>query len=140
MISGSSRLSLSVALLLALAGCGEQTRPQDDSGVLPGPPNLTALVFQSTRRSGATPIGYITQYEVWIGAPGSTIPEAGLVIGEKTPVFQRIDEELIPTTPAAIAVGDLLEVWREPGAAYGSVQAPPGAPAYYALQVVVTRP
>jgi hypothetical protein len=99
-----------------------------------------ALVFQNTRRSGATPMRYITQYELWIGAPGSTTPGAGRVIGEKTPVFQRIGEKLTPTTAAAIAVGDLLEVWREPGVAYGSVQAPPGAPAYYALQVILTRP
>jgi hypothetical protein len=140
MISGSSRLSLNLALLLALAGCGERTPLQDEPEVLPGPPTLTALVFQSTRRSGATPVGYITQYELWIGPPGSTTPEAGLVIGEATPVFQRIGETLMPTTAAAIAVGDLLEVWRESGAAYGSVQAPPGTPAYYALQVIVTRP
>jgi hypothetical protein len=140
MRSGSSRLSLSSVLLLALAGCGDQTRPQGDPAVLPDPPNLTALVFQSTRRSGATPVGFITQYELWIGPPGSTTPEAGLVIGEKTPVFERMNETLIPTTAAAIAVGDLLDVWREPSAAYGSVQAPPGAPAYYALQVIVARP
>jgi hypothetical protein len=131
---------LSLALLLALIGCGEQTPPQDDPGILPGPPNLTAVVFQSTLRSGPTPAGYITQYELWIGASGSTAPEAGLVVGEKVPVFQRIEQELIPRTPAAIAVGDLLEVWREPGGAYGSVQAPPGAPAYTALQVIITRP
>ena len=140
MIRVASRLSLGFALLLALAGCGDQTRPEGDPQILPDPPNLMARVFQSTRRSGPTPAGYISQYELWIGAPGSTAPEAGLVIGEKTPVFQRIDEELVLTTAATIAVGDLLAVWREPGAAYGSVQAPPGRPAYYASQVVVTRP
>jgi hypothetical protein len=141
MVYSTSRFIRWALPVLLVTGCGgDQIAPPDNTDALTDPPDLSAIVFQKTRRSGATPAGFITQYELWIGPAGSPRPDAGLVLGEKTPVFQRLGADLRPATAAAIGVGDLIDIWREPGAAYGAVQAPPGAPAYYALQVVVSRP
>ena len=141
MVSSTSHFIRWALPVLLLTGCrGDQVAPPDNLDPRTDPPDLSAIVFQNTRRSGATPAGFITQYELWIGPAGGSGPDAGLVLGEKTPVFQRVGADLRPTTAAALGVGDLIDVWREPGAAYGAVQAPPVAPAYYALQVVVSRP
>ena len=129
------------SVLLLLAGCdGEQSRPPDDPEILTRPSDLTAVVYRTARRSGATPVGPITQYELLVGAPESSAPDAGLVLGEATPVFRRDGDDLIPVTPGAIAAGQLIEVWHNGSVIYGATVAPPGAPAYYALQVAIREP
>jgi hypothetical protein len=140
----SSRWRCAGSLLapLLFAGCGEPTQPPDHGGGLPDPPDLVAVVYQTTHRTGTSPAGPLDQYELWVGPRGSSAPDAGLIVGPAAPVFRRVGGELRATTGAAIAVGDHIEAWRDTlgGAAFGSVQAPPGAPAYFALQVVIAQP
>ena len=96
---------VALPLLLFTIGCHDQTRPNDGGGVLTDPPDLTVVVLQAKRQSGVTPIGYLTQYELWIGSPGSASPEAGLVLGEKAPIYRRAGDRLVPTAAAGIQVG-----------------------------------
>jgi hypothetical protein len=74
-----------VALLLTalLAGCQDGTDPSTTL-VLSRPPDLTAVVFQSTHESGPTPGGFVSQYAVWIGNFSATTADAGVVVGAVT--------------------------------------------------------
>jgi hypothetical protein len=134
----SLRRLFPLLLTTLIAGCQDETGP-DTTLVLSRPPELTAAVFQSTHESGPSPNGPISQYAVWIGSPGATNADAGVVVGAGTPVFVRSSGELTRTTGAAIAVGDLIEVWRDASVAYGAVQAPPGQPCYHGTQIVIAR-
>ena len=128
-------------LLLAIAtvlGCQENAGP-DTTLAVSGPPALTAAVFQSTHEEFVSPVGPISQYAVWIGPPAGTRPDAGVLVGAKTPVFLRINGGLARATGAAIKTGDLIQLWRDSSVAYGAVQAPPGAPCYQATQIVIER-
>lgn len=129
-----------VVLLLTLAttGCQDGTGPSTTL-VLSRPPDLTAVVFQSTHESGPTPGGYVSQYAVWIGSSGALNADAGLVVGSATPLFMSSHGKLTRTNAAAIAVGDVLQVWRDASVAYGAVEAPPGKPCYTSTQVVILR-
>lgn len=134
----SARSMLAPLLMAWIAGCRDGTGSNTEL-VLSGPADLTAVVFQSTHESGYAPGGYISQYAVWIGRPGATSPDAGVVVGTETPVFLSTAGELTRVTGADIAEGDMLQVWRDPSVAYGAVQAPPGRPCYLGLQVVIER-
>jgi len=129
-----------IVLLLTLVttGCQDGTGPSTTL-VLSGPADLTAVVFQSTHESGPTPEGYVSQYAVWIGSSGAINPDAGLVVGSETPLFASSDGKLTRTSAAAIAVGDVIQVWRDASVAYGAVEAPPGKPCYTSTQVVILR-
>jgi hypothetical protein len=129
---------LALALMIQLAGCQDATAP-DAELVLTGPPDLTAVVFQSTQESMNSPAGYISQYAVWIGSRGAASPDAGVVIGSPTPVFLRSRGKLTSVTAATIAVGDFIKVWRDASVAYGAVEAPPEMPCYTGTQVVIVR-
>ena len=107
--------------------------------VLPQPADFTAVVFQSNYESGPTPAGYVSQYAIWIGSPGTTSADGGVIVGAQTPVFVESGGQLTQTTTAAIAVGDTIQVWRSFSVVYGAVQAPPGKPCYYGTQVVILR-
>lgn len=132
------RSMLPLLLTALLTGCQDGTGA-DTALELSGPPDLTAVVFQSTYESGPSPNGYISQYAVWLGAPGATSPDAGIVIGAATPVFVRSGATLTRTTAAAIASGDIIQLWRDASVAYGAVQAPPGQPCYRGEQIVIAR-
>lgn len=134
----SLRRMLPLLVTALLTGCQDGTGP-DTTLVLSGPPDLTAAVFQSTYESGPSPNGYISQYAVWIGSPGATSADAGLVVGAAIPVFVRSGGVLTRTTGAAIATGDIIQVWRDASVAYGAVQAPPGQPCYRGKQVVIVQ-
>ena len=132
------RSMLPLLLSALLTGCQEGTAPETTL-VLSAPPDLTVAVFQSTHESGPSPNGYISQYAVWIGNPGATSADAGVVVGAATPVFIRTHGALTRTTGAAIEPGDIIEVWRDSSVAYGAVQAPPGRPCYRGEQVLILR-
>jgi hypothetical protein len=121
-----------------LAGCQDGTGPSTTL-VLTQPPDLTAVVFQSTHESGPTPGGYVSQYAVWIGNSGATSGDAGVVVGAGIPVFVSSSGKLTRTTGEAIAAGDLIQVWRDASVAYGAVEAPPGTPCYIGTQIVILR-
>ncbi len=130
---------LPLLLTVLLAGCQDGTDP-NTTLVLTRPPDLTATVFQSTHESGPSPNGgQISQYAVWIGSGGATTADAGVVVGTVVPVFVRSSGKLTRTTGAAIAAGDIIQVWRDASVAYGAVQAPPGQPCYRAMQIVIVQ-
>jgi hypothetical protein len=77
---------------------------------------------------------------VWVVIPPATTANAGIVVGDNVPVFIRLGTRPLATANSrAITVGDQVQVWYAGGAGYGAVQAPPGAPAYSAAQVVIVR-
>jgi hypothetical protein len=126
-------------LLAALIlGCGGGTEP-DTATPLTTPPDLTAVVFRSTYDHEQSPEGPLSQYDVWIGAPGAASADAGVVVGSDTPVFLRTGDRLSQTSGASIKVGDTIEVWRDGTVAYGAVECPPGAPCYGSTQIVIRR-
>jgi hypothetical protein len=125
-------------LTLVTAGCQDGIGPSTEL-VHSGPPGLTAIVFQSTHESGPTPGGYVSQYAIWFGSSGAMSADAGLVVGAATPVFVSSNGKLTRTSAAAIAVGDVIQVWRDASVAYGAVEAPPGKPCYTGTQVVILR-
>jgi len=129
---------IALFLTLVTTGCQDGTGPSTTL-VLSRPADLTAVVFQSTHESGPTPGGYVSQYAVWIGSSGAINPDAGLVVGSETPLFVSSDGKLTRTSAAAIAVGDVIQVWRDASVAYGAVEAPPGKPCYTSTQVVILR-
>ena len=129
-----------VALLLTapLAGCQDGTSPSTTL-VLSRPPDLTAVVFQSTHESGPTPGGFVSQYAVWIGNFSPTSADAGVVVGALTPVFASSSGKLTRTTGEAIAAGDIIQVSRNTSVAYGAEEAPPGAPCHEGTQIVIMQ-
>jgi len=138
MLDQSLRSMLALMLTVLLAACQDGTGP-NTALVLSRSPDLRAVVFQSTHESGPTPGGYVSQYAVWIGSSGAPSADAGVVVGAVTPVFVRSSGKLTRTTGVAIAVGDLIEVWRDTSVAYGAVEAPPGKPCYEGTQIVIMR-
>jgi hypothetical protein len=54
-------------------------------------------------------------------------------------VFVSSNGKLTRSSVAAIAVGDVIQVWRDASIAYGAVEAPPGKPCYTGTQVVLLR-
>ena len=137
-ITQSFRRALPLLLFTLLTGCQDSAAPEV-ALVLPTPPDMVVIVFQSTHENFYSPVGYVSQYAVWIGSYGVPRPEAGVVVSASTPVFIRERGGLTRATGAAINPGDVLEVWRDASVAYGAVQAPPGAPCYRGLQVVISR-
>jgi len=132
-----------VLLTLLLVACQDSTSPgsSHESGlVVPGPPDLSVVVFQSTHQEFDAPDGkHHSQYAIWVGGLGTSSPDAGIVLGAAGPVFIRKGTTLTRTTAASIAPGDAIEVWRTGSVSYGAVQAPPGAPCYHGLQIVIVR-
>lgn len=105
-------------------------------------PDITGFVTQVTHEEGNSPAGFISQYDVWIAFPSRTSNggSAGVVVAKSTPVFvQSADGEPVSVTPGHISAGDTVEIWHNITVVYGSAQAPPGAPAYEATQVVISR-
>jgi hypothetical protein len=127
-----------LVLGLAVAACQDNAGP-DASLPLSGPADLTATVFRSTHEEFISPVGPISQYAVWIGLSSDTRPDAGVLVGARTPVFLRIGSTLSRASAASIRAGDRVHVWRDASVSYGAVQAPPGAPCYHATQVVIER-
>jgi hypothetical protein len=139
MMRGHSPHRMFVLLLtLGTVGCQDGTGVSTEL-VLSGPADLTAVVFQSTHESGPTPGGYVSQYAIWIGSSGARSADAGLVVGAATPAFVSSNGNLTRTSAAAIAVGDVIQVWRDASVAYGAVEAPPGKSCYTGTQVVILR-
>jgi len=127
-----------VLLAALIFGCGSGTEP-DPASPLTTPPDLTAVVFRSTYDHEQSPEGTLSQYDVWVGAPGAASADAGVTVGSDTPVFFHTGDRLIQTTGASIRVGDTVDVWRDGTVAYGAVECPPDAPCYGSEQIVIRR-
>ena len=127
-----------ILLAALILGCGSGTEP-DPATPLTTPPDFTAIVFRSLYDNEQSPEGQLSQYDVWIGAPGAASADAGVIVGRHTPVFLRVGNTLSQTTGASIRVRDTIDVWSDGSVAYGAVECPPGAPCYGSKQVVIRR-
>ena len=135
------RTLLGSMLASLVVGCLDSTSPEHTGGdgLIPGPPDLTVTVVQSTYLHFFAPNGsWVSGYALWIATPGSATPDAGVELGSKTLVFVGSPGALRPATPASISVGDTIQVWQG-AVAYGDAEAPPGTPSYSAKQVIIVR-
>jgi hypothetical protein len=133
------RHSLFLALALATAACRDSAGPATTLAI-PAPPDFAAVVTSSTHYEFFAPSGHwISQYDVWVAIPPSDSANAGVVVAAARPVFSSTNGVLERVSPADITLGDSIQVWHDSTLAYGSTQAPPGAPAYHGLQIVIVR-
>jgi len=107
----------------------------------PTAPDFVATVSQITYESGHSPAGFdLAQYAVWLIVPPNTSPNAGVILGRSTPVFERpLTDGVRPTAACTIHVGDMLEVWHDWRWALGAAEAPPGDTLYVPTQILVRR-
>ena len=129
-----------VSLLAAgLAACGSPAGPGSTS--LSTPPDFTAAVTWVDYQDFYSPAGHVRQYDLWVATPPGSPANTGVVIGRATPVFLRgPGGNLTPSAPDAIRAGEAIEVWHDATVGYGAVQAPPGAPVYSGIQIVILPP
>ncbi|MEO8029199.1 MAG: hypothetical protein ABI765_00045 [Gemmatimonadota bacterium] len=148
-MSGSARRLVLVGLTgLLLAGCSQRTLTGADPDcttslalLRSSVPDLTGQLESVFVDSGNTPAGPRHQHNLWLTMAPATAPNAGVVVGRATPVFlQRGSGAPVPVTACDLAAGDSLVIWHDGSVAYGSVEGPPGAPGYFATQVLVIRP
>jgi hypothetical protein len=125
------------ALLIPIVACYDSAMsPTED--LLTTPNDLVAVVTQISYDNAFAPAGFqLDQYELFVTVPPATQANAGLVLGPRTMVFRPRGRSFAPLSRSEIVVGDTLKVWLGSGPAYGSVQAPEGAPAYGVNQVVL---
>ncbi len=133
-------------ILLGVTACQSATAPNEECKDLNAltnappstPPTFSGVVRKLHWADGIAPGGPVQQCEVWVAVAPSVIANTGVVVGRLTAVFVRTaDGALLPGTAADIHVQDWIEVWPNGGPAYGSAQAPPNAPAYFAAEVIV---
>ena len=133
------RYLLPFALALGAAGCHDSTAPVTTLAI-PTAPDFVAVVASSTHYEFVAPSGYwVSQYEPWVAIGPSQSANAGVVVAAARPVFLGTSGVLERVTPAEIAPGDTIQVWREAAVVYGAIQAPPGSPSYGATQIVIVR-
>ena len=127
-----------LGLLTLAAGCSDSSSPTGDPP-LTTPPDLVATVDRVSHEGGNGPNGRYSQYVLYVTVPPGTKSNAGLVLDRTTAVFFPSSAAAVSGSAADVRAGDQLEVWVEDGAIYGSVEAPPLAPAYFVKQVEVER-
>lgn len=107
-------------------------------------PSIAAFSARTTKfdvESGAGPNGYYYQYNLWLTIAPATEANAGVVVGLGVPVYLRTGGAAVePYSVCLMRVGDSVEVWHDSTVGYGSAEAPPGAPVYFATQVLILRP
>lgn len=134
----TNRLWALTALLLPLAACDAPAGPETRLTVA-GAPGFEGVVASVHYESGNTPVGPMSQYNVWLTLPPTAGPNAGVVVTRGTPVFLQQDGVLLRTTASQILPGDSIQVWHDASVAYGAVEAPPGSPCYVGTQIVIVR-
>ena len=133
------RHSLFLALALAAAACRDSAGPATTLAI-PGPPDFAAVVTRNTHHEFFAPSGqWVSQYEVWVAIPPADSANAGVVVAAARPVFSSANGVLERVSPADMTLGDSIKVWHDSTVAYGSTQAPAGAPAFRGLQIVIVR-
>jgi hypothetical protein len=136
------RRAIGIARLFVIAGSSfacytSSTEPQ----ALETTPSFAAVVTQVSHDTAYAPGGFqLDQYELFVVRLPGSMANAGLILGPHANAFRPSGHSLHPVSRGAITVGDTLEVWADTiRVAYGSVQAPEGAPAYIVDQVVIRR-
>lgn len=134
------RRAIGIARLLAVTTSSfacytSSTEPQ----ALETTPSFAAVVTRVSHDTGYAPGGFqLDQYELFVVRLPGSLANAGLILGPHTSTWRSSGHSLHPVSRAVITVGDTLEVWADTiRVAYGSAQAPEGAPAYIVDQVVV---
>lgn len=124
---------------LAVPACHEPAAPRVVLAI-DGPPAFTAVAISNTYKEFVQPRNIWTrQYELWLAIPPSASANAGVVLTPDAPVFTRSGDTLRAASPRDIVAGDSLLVWHDGRVSYGTVQAPPDAPAYFGTQVVIVH-
>ncbi len=132
---------------LILAGCNQRTLTgtgPDCSASLTllrtSAPDFAARLESVFVESGNTPAGPHYQRNLWLTIAPATSANAGVIVGRATPVFlQSGSGAPEPVTACDLTAGDSLVIWHDESVAYGSVEGPPGAPSYFATQVLIIR-
>jgi hypothetical protein len=125
-----------VGVVLVVLGCERATAPVT-SLVLTRAADLAGVVMSTTYESGWVPAGfYMRQYDIWVAVRPDTSANAGVVVSVLVPVFVREYGALYRASASVLAVGDSLQIWTDSSVTYGAVEAPPGAPCYFATQVL----
>ena len=125
------------ALLIPVAACYDSATDPTDAPITT-PHDFVAVVTQITYEDGFVPAGFkLDQYDFFVTIPPATQANAGIVLGPHTLVFRPRGRSFTPVSRSRVAVGDTLKVWLGSGPAYGSVQAPEGAPAYGVNQIIL---
>jgi hypothetical protein len=139
-------VAILIGLLVATGvGCKRATDPAAPAAlVLTRAFDYQGHVSQVTRACGAHPstppaTAYVCQENVWFTTPPGTVPNAGVVLTDSTPVFAGAQGSFSRSTASAITVGDVIQIWTDGSIAYNAVEAPPGAPCYTARQIVIAR-
>ncbi len=129
---------LTMLLVLSAAACESATGPAV-ALVKTTPPDFVGVVTRNMLEAGCTPAGGCgDQYAVWVAIPPSDTGDAGVVVGDSTPIFVSNRFGLArAASGGSIVVGDSIHVWHDWTVAYGAVQAPFGAPCYMGTQIVV---
>jgi len=125
------------------ARCARVTGPTPAAPlVLTRAPELQGCVTDVTRECSGLLLqagGSGCQDNVWFATPPDTAPDAGVLVGDSTPVFVSAHGSFRRSSPAAIAIGEKIEIWTTGGVAYGAVQCPLYAPCYFGNQIVIVR-
>ena len=131
---------LSILCTLSAAGCSRSVDP------VTTPPLATAPDFEATvatvaRENVVSPAGPHTQVNMWVVIPPATSSNAGVTVPDATPVFLQSGSAgvLTSSTADAIVAGDHVRVWHNENTSFGAAEAPPNAPAYSAIQLVIVR-
>ena len=142
-------LAILIGLLVATGvGCKRATDPADPA---PAPLVLTRVsdyqghVTRVITWCGGftTPVGWPPndgcEYNVWYATPPNTAADAGVIVGDSVPVFIGAPGSYYASTPSAIGVGDMIQIWTDGATVWGAVNCPPGTPCYGANQIVIVR-
>jgi hypothetical protein len=136
-------VAILIGLLVASSvGCKRATDPTASASlVLTRVFDYQGHVTQVIKECGNTPGpgGYGCQYAVWFATPPGTAADAGVVVGDSTPVFVGAQGSSSRSSASAVAAGDMIEIWTDGTTAYGAVDSPPDTPCYMATQIVIVR-
>ena len=128
-------------LAAAVFGCSESTAPTN-TVPLTTAPDFSGLVTKAETQNFNAPSGYyVSQRVAWVAIAPANRANAGVIIGRNVAVFIRLPSgEMIKSNFGAVMPNEAVQVWHDRSTAYGAVEAPPGSPAYSAVQVVIMSP
>ena len=130
---------LSIVCILASFACARDVDPV--APPIASAPDFVATVAQVARETVVSPAGQHSQIDVWVVIPPGTSANAVVILADATPVFlQRgSDGAVVSARADALVIGDHVKVWHDANTSFGAAEAPPGSPAYSAIQLIIMR-
>lgn len=132
--------------LLSIVGILASIACEGGVGPITTPPITRASDFEATvavvaRETVVSPAGQRSQIDVWVVIQPGTSANAAVIVSDATPVFlQRGSESAVVAARAdALVTGDHVKVWHDANTSFGAAEAPPGSPAYSAVQLIIVR-